>query len=462
MSSYDDYDNDSVINVDNLNSRVQNTIDKLANNKILQKISEQTLILDAKYELAKQNRIEKELDLTGYKKGYWVFPEYVNGKKVPNYDGDSGFIQDAESNQIVPFRSKAYKEYDTADLRESVFGKSKRKPKWQPSVVAQANGKLEEQLTDEDYRNFDSYQFLQTLKRLEDPSAPFEKYDKYKYYDTPTDIHNKKIPIFYKSFGNDVFNRTLADIADPNSGKSIFEDFVTNPYMNTKFEEHRNLPSVQSNLTRRGSLADAEKLYDETTGFTKSSADWVGHFIDSFQAGIIESAARNGATYLPENFGGKFFQDLYDDMIKENYETGLNKFEEKAGMSPIVKHKIRKRQIENQKLLNEAFEDLRHGDGAEGTGKILKFIYKTAYTLPDILGTSFSQMLPAAAIGTVTGGVGAATGFAQAIGTTGRALGFLASGLVVGADNTSQVAQDYKRNNDGKEMHCQINKDRPA
>ena len=211
---------------------------------LLDKLIQSRYNINEKADLIRQNMLEKHLDLSGYKSGKLVFPSYVDGQ-YNGHDADSGIIVDDETGQAFRYRAKAFNYYDAADMMGSVLS-SKNKMKVQPSVVAELNEKRIEDLTAEDFKNVDTYNFLEMLRSLRDPDYTPIPYDKNIKYQDPVNLEQREIPILYKNIGTGFYGRDLTDIVNPKNGRSITHMAAMNPYTNMSFDLEKSLDTPEN------------------------------------------------------------------------------------------------------------------------------------------------------------------------------------------------------------------------
>lgn len=451
---YDKYS--PLVDITNATTSVGNFLTSgIQSDKFLQKYMDTTLSFETKARMAEQNRVKVARDLEGWREGYLVFPSVINGNKA-TYDGDSGVIQDKETNQLFEYRGNSWNSHDTADLYEDVY-KSKNKPKWQPEIVAKLNNKRVSDLTPEDFRNVETYNALETFKFLYDPNAKFEPYNKNKYYEYPQDMESRRIPILYKAGKRDFYNRVLTDIANPVNGKSVFDTFTTNPYINMSTRLQDSL-QIEENLSKQrqyyeslktpepvnpiSNIENKTKEYFSNTSKPELLVDSLGYLVDQFQASAYNFWGHIMKEYAPEFMVDKKY---WEKMGKTN-SKGLTGYESSVGMDPKWKHKMTELEKRRDTLFDQIWESTRFGDNDKKA--LLEWSQLTALTLPKVISESMGIMIPAAIAGTAGGIAAGALGagsFATAVASV------LTAGIAVNMENMAQTAEQFKENN-GREM----------
>ena len=188
--------------------------------------------------------VEKRYGLDGFKKMRIDFMD----------DGDSGYLVD-EKGKRYAFRSSSGGSirFDAPDYKEDVE-RSRYKFGIQPQAVARAYGKSINELTDEDYANYEAYAQAESVKRLT-ATTPYqsERFDPNKKYQK---LNPMGLEVYARMEGKDMYDRYLATIYNPATGQDLGYDSGLDPNVNSNF-------SLFNSLATRGNYQrslDAQRM----------------------------------------------------------------------------------------------------------------------------------------------------------------------------------------------------------
>lgn len=400
--------------------------------------------MESKEALLKSSMMEKELHFKDYKNVDVFFT-----------DGDSGYYLD-ESNNRHEFRLADFDYLDAVDKKENVDNSS-FKSKTQPMYVSNLVGKRVEMLTDDDYRNVSNYQANELYRSLTEKDYVPNNYDNNTIYEP---LVNKSVKLAVKNVGTGMYGRELLDAVNPNTGKSVSYSTMTNPRLNASFDVYKyietpeNLAKLEAYDKKIGNTPVSQIAIANTDKYFQDLRDTdgtIGEWVDIIQSGLYQSYAR---------FAHRFNMPWDTDEDREEYkliadpELGQALADAWVG----VRTDTREEGDESNAKYEKLWEDGHYVDALiEGISNVS---YNIVNSAPQ-MAIQFSGKIVGGVVGGIVGGIGGAVvgGPAGAIAGmgTGGTLGFKYAGSVLGAafaagDETLATMEDYKTNNNGKEM----------
>ena len=384
--------------------------------KYTQKLINTTRSIEEKYNLIQNNKLSKELDVTGYSKSNARFT-----------DADSGFLVDESGNEI-PFRlsdSNPNKYLDALDLMDEQ-NKSDFSKELQADLVANLTGKRIEDLTPEDYINIKNYQQSEVLSQFLDNGHVFSPYDNNKIYNSPEQVN---VPLAYKVNGRDSNGRLLIEAINPTSGRQVSFDMSNNPYLNTRnspggFDIYASMSSIKNDSVyvnkHKDLIRQLEALPDGDSR--------LGEDIDIIQSSAYQSAARL-LQYGPDFLVNK---EKWEQIA--NPETGQMLADAWAGVSTYTRRDYANKMLE----ASDAWDNGDYTDAILGWGSQMDRLFAESAT----------QMGLIAAGTMATGGALGAIGATSTVAKLGGA--FLGASLA-GVDKTLTTMEEFKLNN-GRDM----------
>lgn len=407
MSQYNEYDvyNDTLNDINELPSIEKELIQYDVVSPFTKKLINTTRSAKEKLALVEKNKLNKEFDIEGYLKGNIVFMG----------DADSGKFKD-ETGNIIDFRFTDLNPLDAID-KQKARERSPYKASLQPKLVADLTGKAENELTENDYTNVANYQFNEMLNSLSNKDYKFSPYDKSKIYEKPL---VESIPFAYKVVGEDKYGRKLIEAINPNTGRQVSFDMSNNPYLNSSFDLYK---SIDSNKNRER-LSKYISSMEDSKNKLRDIFDTDGRFgedIDLMQSTAYQTAAR------VLQYGPDWLVDKEKWESIANAETGQALADAWAG----VKTSTRKEYAKN---LTKATDDWDKGNYIDA-------IVTVATQMDRMFAESATQM------GLMAGGslAVAATG-------AGGIAAALSGAMLAAVDSTLAANEEYKVNNDGKDM----------
>ena len=407
--------NSSDLTLDDVLNRVSDTIiDEGLVSPSHKKMINSALTTEAKKGLIKENTLQKTLNLDGFKEA-----------EVQLVDGDSAYLigRDETGNIVsrTPIRFNAYANYDSADQYKDVI-KSAYKQATQPQLVSQLTGKPEHLLMPEDYANVDAYHALEMYRSMtSDKDTPFVSsiYDPTHNY-TLDDI--KPVKMMVRLSDKDKYGRYLAEVVNPKTGKDVGFEASNNPELNASFDLYKSINTTANrrNIERKFEHKDVDSIVKAVSD--KYDTDKrLSEDLDLIQSTAYQSAAR------VLQYGPDWLVDKEKWESIANAETGQALADAWAG----VKTSTRK---EYATTMAKAIDDWDKGNYTDS-------IVNIATQFDRMLAESATQMGLRAG-GTIVAG---ATGI-------GGIAAVLSGAMLAAVDSTLAANEDYKINNNGKDM----------
>ena len=377
------------------------------------KLLNTTLSTQQKLEITKNRLVSKELNLDGFS----------DGQITMMWDGDSGKLKLADGTE-QEFRLVTSQHFDTTDKKE-VAENRPYKAKLQPKVVAALTGNSNP--TAKDYQNVANYQYNEMLNSLSNKDYKFTPYDKDTSYTKNTMINS--IPVAYKVTGKDNDGRLLIEAVNTNSMRDVAFDASLNPYLNDSFDIFQSIDTAQNRerirnyeVKNKGAINAVQELiskYDTDGRF--------GEDLDIIQASAYQSWARVLNNLAPESWIDK------EHWAKvANPETGQAIANAWAGVKISTQRKMASEMLK----IDKAFEN---GDYVEGIKGFVRNL--------DIMLAQSAVQSAASLTGVVATGVAALSG----VGLPAVAAALIGAATAAG-DQTLSTMEEYKANNDGKQM----------
>ena len=374
------------------------------------KLISTTRSAEEKMAILEERGLQKQLDIT----------RYLEGTIVSSSDADSGIYKDVNGN-VRGFRFADLNPIDAVD-KERARLNSAYKSRLQPQFVSALTGKPIEQLENSDYDNVARYQHGQEQSAFLNKDYTFTPYNKDQIYDTPK---STAMPFAYKVVGQDSNGRDLIEAINPATGRQVSFDMSNNPYLNSSFDLYK---SVDSEYNRKR-LEQYEIKNSDHLQRLAESFDTDGRLKENLD--IVQSSAYQSAARL--------LQHLPDSIVDEkkwesvaNANTGQQLADAWAGVKTSTRKDFAKGMIE----ASNEFDKGNYTDAVIGWGS----------QLDRLLAESATQMGLMAAGTLATGGLAAEAGIAAKIGAA-----FLGA-VPAGIDKTLSTMEQYKANNQGKEM----------
>lgn len=377
------------------------------------KLTNTTYSAQAKNQIIKDKTLEKSYTIDGF--------ELLD---VTFADADSGYRADG-----TKFRFEDLNRIDAVDFLSNLSDSKKR---YQPDYVSSMVGKPVDSLTEEDYRNVHDYQAIQLQKLVTDPNYVIENYDPLTTY-----TYNKApVKLALKVVGKDIYGRDLVEAINPATGRHLSFDLSNNPYLNANFDIYKSLDTTKNrkNLSRyqyEPTLDTIKKTVTETLGDNDGR---IGEFIDQVQANAYRSAARLLSTdFMGKVLGSNINQEKWKAIASN--EEGQALADAWAGVKTSTRRDFAKKMLEAR----DAVED----------GNYKSAIWMAVTQFDRMLADSAVQMGLMAA-GSLTGG-GIAAGLGAGVNLV-KAVGTVSGAMAAATDQTLISMEDYKSNNNGKEM----------
>lgn len=407
MSQYNEYDvyNDTLNDINELPPIEEELLQYDVVSPFTKKLINTTRSAEEKLKLVESHKLNKELDIEGYRKG----------NIVSMGDTDSGKFVD-EAGNVEEFRFADLNPLDAID-KQKARERSPYKASLQPKLVADLTGKTENELTEDDYTNVANYQFNEMFNSLSNKNYKFNPYDKSRIYEKPS---VKSIPFAYKVVGEDKYGRKLIEAINPETGRQVSFDMSNNPYLNSSFNLYK---SIDSNTNRErlnkyiSSMEDSKnKLKDifDTDGR-------LGEDIDLIQSTAYQSAAR------VLQYGPDWLVDKEKWESIANAETGQLLADAWAGVKTSTRR-------EYANAMAKSIDDW-------GKGNYIDSIITVATQMDRMFAESATQMGLIAG-GTIAAGVTGVGGIAAT----------LSGAMLAAVDSTLATNEEYKVNNNGKDM----------
>lgn len=407
--------NSNNLTLDDVLNRVSDTIiDEGLVSPSHKKMINSALTAEAKKGLIKENTLQKILNLDGFKEA-----------EVQLVDGDSAYLigRDEVGNIVsrTPIRFNAYANYDSADQYKDVI-KSAYKQATQPQLVSQLTGKPEHLLMPEDYANVDAYHALEMYRSMtSDKDTPFVSsiYDPTHNY-TLDDI--KPVKMMVRLSDKDKYGRYLAEVVNPKTGKDVGFEASNNPELNTSFDLYKSINTTANrrNIERKFEHKDVDSIV-KTVSDKYDTDKRLSEDLDLIQSTAYQSAAR------VLQYGPDWLVDKEKWESIANAETGQALADAWAG----VKTSTRK---EYATTMAKAIDDWDKGNYTSS-------IVNIATQFDRMLAESATQMGLMAG-GTIAAGATGIGGIAAAI----------SGAMLAAVDSTLAANEDYKVNNNGKDM----------
>ena len=377
------------------------------------KLLNTTLSTQQKLEITKNRLVSKELNLDGFSAGQITMM----------WDGDSGKLKLADGTE-QEFRLVTSQHFDTTDKKE-VAENRPYKAKLQPKVVAALTGNSNP--TAEDYRNVANYQYNEMLNSLSNKDYKFTPYNKDTSY--VKNSMTNSIPVAYKVTGKDNDGRLLIEAVNANSMRDVTFDASLNPYLNDSFDIFQSIDTAQNRerirnyeVKNKGAISAVQELiskYDTDGRF--------GEDLDIIQASAYQSWARVLNNLAPESWIDK------EHWAKvANPETGQAIANAWAGVKTSTQRKMASEMLK----IDKAFEN---GDYVEGIKGFVRNL--------DIMLAQSAVQSAASLTGVVATGAAALSG----VGLPAVAAALIGAATAAG-DQTLSTMEEYKANNNGKQM----------
>lgn len=409
MSQYNDIYDNTLNDINNLPNIEEELLQYDVVSPFTKKLINTTRSAEEKFNLVEKHKLNKSLDIEGYSKG----------NIVSMSDADSGEFIDAQGNTIN-FRFADLNPIDAID-KQKARENSPYKAYLQPKLVADLTGKLENELTENDYTNVANYQFNEIFNSLSNKDYKFSPYNRNTIYNK---VNTESIPFAYKIVGEDKYGRKLIEAINPETGRQVSFDMSNNPYLNSSFDLYKSINS-ESNTNR---LNNNNKIKKDLRDVFDDDGR-LGELADIAQSTAYQSAARllqYGPDWLVEKEKWKKVA---------NAETGQAIADAWAGVKISTRRDFASKMLE----ANKEWDNGNYIDAILGWGS----------QLDRVLAESTTQMgltLAGTAIGT-----GAAS-IAGAGATVAGIVGVLTGASAASTDSTLNSMEQYKVNNNGKEM----------
>lgn len=339
---------------------------------------------------------QKALNLNGFETG-----------SINMSDADSGIYYTADGQQRkFRFANMDKTHIDAVDKQANIYS-SLYKAMRQPSFVAKLSGKSVQDLTDADFNNVYNYQVQQIKDSFTNKDYKFTPYDSAQSYNS---VESNAVPFAYKVIGQDEYGRDLIEAVNPATGRQVSFDMSNNPFLNASFDLYKALETKED----KSNPSFMDKLSEVLDTDNRLLED-----IDLVQSNAYQSAARV-LQHLPESV-----VDVEHWKAVANAETGQALADAYTGVNP----RTRKEYASNMLSASEAFKQGNYVEAITG------------------IVSNFDRMLADSAVQSGLMAVGATIG--APLGIAGAAMGgaFLAAG-----DATLANIEEYKVNNNGKEM----------
>ena len=410
MSQYNEYDvyNDTLNDINELPPIEEELLQYDVVSPFTKKLINTTRSSEEKLKLVESHKLNKELDIEGY----------LSGNIISMSDSDSGKFVDKTGN-IVDFRFADLNPLDAID-KQKARERSPYKASLQPKLVADLTGKTENELTEDDYTNVANYQFNEMFNSLSNKNYKFNPYDKSKIYEKSS---VKSIPFAYKVVGEDKYGRKLIEAINSETGRQVSFDMSNNPYLNSSFDLYK---SIDSDTNRERLNKYISSMEDSKTKL-RDIFDTDGRFGESID--IVQSTAYQSAARLLQ-YGPDWLVDKEKWESVANAKTGQILADAWAGVKTSTRR-------EYATAMAKAVDDWDKGNYTDS-------IINIATQFDRMLAESATQM------GLMAGG----TIIAGATGIGGIAAA-LSGAMLAAVDSTLAANEDYKVNNNGKDMSAE-------
>ena len=174
--------------------------DQGSQNSYTAKLFDTTLSAQEKMEIMNSNMLQKQYELSGYKKGRLFLT-----------DADSGEVEDPITGIRTKVRLSDFNMYDAVDnpsTLEDEDKKSSLSAQLQARQVADLTGKNVCELLPEGYQNVKNYQYQQVLGQFQDKDYKFTPYERDTQYQ---EMRSVPLNVFYRPTGKiDKYERALS------------------------------------------------------------------------------------------------------------------------------------------------------------------------------------------------------------------------------------------------------------
>lgn len=412
----------SFINTNNLSTNTPSqswtdlAIENNAMSKFDQKLVNTVLTAEQKLDTVEKYKLNKQLDLDGFQ----------NIRILSMLDEDSGIAVDAQGNEFQ-FRLSDFNKLDGIDS-EDARNNSYYKMRTQPESVANLTGKRVQDLTEDDFKNVKNYQFQEMIGSLTNANHKFNPYNpNQKYGEVPF----QPVDALFKIVGKDKYGRVLTEAVNPQTGRQLSFDMSNNPYLNASFDVFNSVNSKQ-NRKRLLGYQTLHRNPDTITAELQDVLDNDGRFAEDLD--IVQSTAYQSAARLLQ-YAPDWMVDVDKWKQIANPKTGQAIADAWAGVKTSTR-----RDFANGML--DAMNDWENGN-------YLKSLWGYATQLDRVLSESATQM----GLMTVGGLTGAGlAGMAGIGGVAAGAIAAISGAILASVDQTLMTMEDYKENNNGKDM----------
>ena len=394
----------------------------------VKKAYKSALSVDALSAMVQQKTVQKTLNMDGFSE-----------QEIEMVDPDSGYIinRDANGNVVgkTAIRLHTYGHYDGVDSLKAVE-ESRYKQLNQPEVVAKLVGKPVYALTDYDYANVKAYASMETMNAINHmgkdmyQTSPFNPY--VDYTSMPFERTTKAM---VRISGKDKYNRTLAEVVNPNNSKDIAFELSKNPYINASFDPYkvtatkRNQAAVDNFYSRFSSKEQIQQYKSLIEAYDTDNR--ILEDLDMAQASAYRMFARL-AQYGPSAI---MDTDYWARVADE--ATGQQLADAWAGIKPSTRR--------------AAATEMAKSIDYWKQGNYFKAVMQVGSQLDRILADSAAQTVASIAVGVVTGGIGLAAGAST---TTASTIAMVSGGVASAVDNTLNTMEQFEANN-GRKMNAE-------
>jgi len=358
--------------------------------------------LEQKKAILDNHTVEKRYGMDGFKKMRIDFMD----------DGDSGFLVDENGKQYA-FRSSSggSVRFDAPDYKEDVE-KSRYKFGIQPEAVARAYGKSVNELTEEDYSNYEAYAQAESVKRLT-ATTPYqsERFDPNKKYQK---LNPMGLEVYARLEGKDMYNRYLATIYNPVTGEDLGYSSGMDPNVNTNYSLFNSLASranYQRSLDAQRMGEHFRDVVEPDNGYVDPNAAFKRWYQE--RGGVLkdESLPMHGLRQLGSaalstlgNIGTAITEHPDGAEPKEKPYFNLGKYADRE-MADILVGKTAPRKKEYEEYMQKVSSKFDSGDIAGGLWEFLKHPTQVGMFAAEQLG----NMTPGLLATVATGGAGIAS-----------------------------------------------------